>query len=173
MSVHGRGRAPQVALQAADDSLMNGESTPPEQSRGRLVLPGGRAIEVLLFGEPAPRRASPGVTPAAGRLHTSPGAGEDRQLHLCPVCASHFVYPTAWCEQGERHWSIDLRCPECEWTDTGIFAQGLADAFDEQLDLGVEALVRDLRSLASANMAEEIERFAFALGADAILPSDF
>jgi hypothetical protein len=152
---------------------MNGESTPPQQSRGRLVLPGGRAIEVLLFGEPAPRSASPGVTRGAGRLDTPSSTDEERLLHLCPACASHLVYPTEWSEQGERHWSIDLRCPECEWTDTGVFSQGIADAFDEELDLGVEALVRDLRSLANANMADEIERFAFALGADAILPSDF
>ena len=152
---------------------MNGESIPPEQSRGRLKLPGGRAIEVLLFGEARQQSAAPALSPEVERLASQPGIGEDRLLHLCPACASHFVYPTGWSEQGERHWSIDLRCPECEWTDTGVFPQKVADAFDEELDFGVEALVRDLRSLASANMAEEIERFALALDAGAILPSDF
>lgn len=171
MSVHGHDGMPQVAPQAADDPLMNGESTPPEQSRGRLVLPGGRAIEVLLFGEPGDKSAAPVPAPEAATVETA--ADEDRQLHVCPACASHFVYPTGWAEQGERHWSIDLRCPECEWTDIGVFPQKLADAFDEELDFGVEALVRDLRSLASANMAEEIDRFASALDAGAILPSDF
>jgi len=131
---------------------MTGEPTPPEGSKGRIVLPGGRTIDALHHGPPDAAPASP--------------------LHVCPACASGFVYPTAWEEEGE-HWSIERRCPDCEWTDVGTFAQEQADLFDEELDRGVEVLVRDLRALASTNMTEEIDRFAAALAADGIFPMDF
>ena len=42
-----------------------------------------------------------------------------------------------------------------------------------QHDRGTEALVRDLRRLAHANMEEEIERFTSALHAGHIQPEDF
>ena len=119
------------------------------------MLPGGRTIDVLLY-------PAPDAPPA-----------EPSPLHLCPACTSPLVYPTAWSEEGNEHWSIERRCPECEWTDVGVFAQDEANLFDEELDRGVETLVRDLRTLASTNMTEEIERFSAALDADAILPMDF
>jgi hypothetical protein len=49
----------------------------------------------------------------------------------------------------------------------------VVDRFDEELDRGTEALVRDLKQLTRANMEEECERFIRALSADAILPEDF
>ncbi len=138
---------------------MTGEPTPPEEKRSRIVLPGGRTIDVLLYGAPD---ASSEASPA-----------EQLPLHVCPVCASTLVYPTGWSEEGDEHWSIERRCPECEWADLGIFSQDQANLFDEHLDRGVEVLVRDLRTLASTNMTEEIERFSAALEADAIHPMDF
>jgi hypothetical protein len=47
------------------------------------------------------------------------------------------------------------------------------DRFDEHLDRGTEALVRDLRRLTRANMEDEIDAFVRALEADAIQPMDF
>jgi hypothetical protein len=41
------------------------------------------------------------------------------------------------------------------------------------LDLGTDALVKDLRRLVQANMEAEADRFAAALEAGAILPEDF
>ena len=55
----------------------------------------------------------------------------------------------------------------------GIFEQELVERFDEELDRGTEALVRDLKRLAHANMEDEIERFTAALEAGHILPEDF
>jgi hypothetical protein len=68
---------------------------------------------------------------------------------------------------------VALRCPNCEWHGSGVFSQELVDWFDEQLDHGTDALVRDLKRLTRANMQEEIDRFVAALRADAILPEDF
>ncbi len=129
----------------------------------RVVLPSGRAIEVVYF-ENGPAHA-PQPTAAATR--------ERADLHVCPECAKHLVYPVQWEEASETQWEVELRCPNCEWFTVGLFDQGTVDRFDEELDHGTEALVRDLKRLTRANMEEEIERFACALDSDAIWPMDF
>lgn len=98
---------------------------------------------------------------------------EPRPLHQCPACDSDLVYPVDWAQTRSEHWSVSLRCPNCEWTACGTFDQALVDAFDEELDGGAEALVRDLRELSRANMADAVDRFAEALRAGAVLPEDF
>ena len=123
----------------------------------RVVLPSGRAIEVVYF-EPTP----PVVRPA-----------ETRDLHVCPECDGGLVYPVEWDEHDSVHWQVTLRCPSCEWHTIDVYAQHVVDRFDEELDRGTEALVRDLKQLTRANMEDEIERFVHALEADAILPEDF
>jgi hypothetical protein len=89
------------------------------------------------------------------------------------ACDSELVYPTEWDEAGQTHWQVTLRCPNCQWTDTGIFAQETVERFDEELDRGTEALVRDLKRLMTANMEDEIERFVTALDGNHVLPEDF
>jgi len=130
----------------------------------RVVLPSGRAIEVVYFENAA--AADTPVTP----LVPEP-AVED--LHVCPECEQGLVYPVEWEEADDTSWEVELRCPNCEWGTTGVYAQETVDAFDEELDRGTEALVRDLKRLTRANMEDEIDRFAKALAADAILPEDF
>ena len=71
-------------------------------------------------------------------------------------------------------WEVLLRCPNCEWSELGVYDQATVDRFDGKMpDNGTEVLVRDLRRLVQANMEDEAERFAAALNADAILPEDF
>jgi hypothetical protein len=94
-------------------------------------------------------------------------------LHECSGCDSDLVYPVDWIEAGPERWTVSLRCPNCEKLTSGTYDQDAVDAFDAQLDNGVEALVRDLTELARANMAEDVERFAAAIRAGAILPEDF
>ena len=96
-----------------------------------------------------------------------------RDLHVCPDCDAHLVYPVEWEEHDAIHWEVSLRCPNCEWHGVDLYAQDVVDRFDEELDRGTEALVRDLKRLTRANMEDEIERFRAALEADAILPEDF
>ncbi|HET9102910.1 MAG TPA: hypothetical protein VFN55_06100 [Solirubrobacteraceae bacterium] len=118
----------------------------------RIVLPSGRAIEVIRFG--------PEVTP-------------DKGLHLCPDCQSPLVQPVEWGETAGGFWELTLHCPNCDRIAEGIFDQHQVDAFEERLDQGLADMLGDLRRLTQANMAEEIECFARALDSGAILPEDF
>ncbi|HST38498.1 MAG TPA: hypothetical protein VLK58_03275 [Conexibacter sp.] len=127
----------------------------------RVVLPSGKTIDVLYFeadrdavGEP---RASQQV----------------EGLHVCPSCSSQLVSPVAWEEAGAAHWDVTLHCPNCDWLGNGVFPEAAVESFDEELDRGTEALVRDLQRLMRANMEDEIDRFVAALAADQIWPMDF
>jgi len=97
----------------------------------------------------------------------------ERPLHICPECDSGLVYPVDWEAAARDRWSVSLRCPSCEWTGRGTFDQDLVDAFDAELDDGMEAVLCGLRELTRDNLSEEIDRFVGALRAGAILPMDF
>ena len=132
----------------------------------RIVLPSGKTIEVVYFDHSSFADPRPTPEPAA------PAEGE-RELHVCVNCSSDLVYPVQWEEADRASWHVTLRCPECEWTEAGVFPQGQCDRFDDKLEAGTDALSRDYKRLVTANMSEEIDRFAAALHVDAILPSDF
>src|SRR4051794_12957621 len=108
----------------------------------RVVLPSGKTIEVVYFDEQTPAHAADIAVP---------------DLHVCEACSAELVYPTEWAEFGATQWEVTLRCPNCEWSHTGIFDQEAVERLDEELDRGTEALVRDLKRLAHANMEDEIE----------------
>jgi hypothetical protein len=105
------------------------------------------------------------------RVASSPRSAE--ALHICPACASELVFPTDWAPADRTRWSVDLRCPDCEWVGGGVYSQQVVDRFDEALDAGTEQLLDDLTTLARTNMEEQLERFTAALWADQILPEDF
>ena len=119
----------------------------------RIVLPSGRTIEVVRFHE--------NEQPAS------------RGLHVCPQCDCELVQPVAWSESSECKWELILSCPNCEWASEGIYNEAQVHALEEQLDQGLEDMLRDLQRLTQANMADQIERFVSALRADQILPEDF
>jgi hypothetical protein len=97
----------------------------------------------------------------------------DTELHICGSCKSPLVHPVEWEEAGTTHWEVTLRCPNCEWSGTGVFEQSVVERLDEELDRGTEALVRDLKRMMRANMEDQIERFVSALRGDHIVPDDF
>jgi hypothetical protein len=132
-------------------------SPEPQHYVRRVVLPSGRSIEVVYF---EPELRGPETDPV-------------HELHVCPDCDAHLVYPEEWTEHDPVHWEVSLRCPNCEWHGAGLYSQDTVDRFDEELDCGTEALVRDLKQLTRANMEDEIERFISALAVDAVLPEDF
>jgi hypothetical protein len=139
-----------------------------EHQMKRIVLPSGKTIEVVYFDHSSfedPRSAAEAPS-------TAPKEGE-RELHVCINCDSHLVYPVQWEEADQKSWHVTLRCPDCEWVEAGVFPQGQCDRFDDQLEAGTDALSRDYKRLVTANMSEEIDRFAAALDVDGILPSDF
>jgi len=125
----------------------------------RVTLPSGKSIEVLYFGD------------SRGEVSETETGG--RPLHLCGDCGSSLVYPTDWQESGPEHWEVELRCPNCEWRGTGVFSQAVVEEFDDELDRGIDVLLSDYRALVNSNMEDEIDRFAKALEAGAILPADF
>jgi hypothetical protein len=132
----------------------------------RVVLPSGKTIEVVYFKEGdagTPRPQAP----------EHPPAEPHQDLHVCVECESDLVYPVTWEEAGVENWTVLLHCPNCQICREGVFSQETVEAFDEELDRGADVLARDYKRLMRANMAEEIERFAGALRADAILPEDF
>ena len=130
----------------------------------RVVLPSGRAIEVVYFDPPSD---------VASRSTNTVKPGVDRHLQVCPRCPANLVYPIDWEEVSATQWEVELRCPNCEWSDVGIFPQDVVDRFDDELDRATDALVRDLRQLTRANMEEELARLSLALDSDAIWPMDF
>ena len=132
----------------------------------RVVLPSGKTIEVVYFKETDLRLDE------ARAVEHAP-AEPHQELHVCMECFSELVYPVHWDEAGPENWNVLLHCPNCDVYREGIFAQDTVEAFDEELDRGGDALARDYKRLMRANMADEIERFAGALHADAILPEDF
>ena len=134
----------------------------------RIVLPSGKTIEVVYFDH-----SSFEHPPAEAHAAPAPAKEGERQLHMCVNCESHLVYPVQWEEADQKTWHVTLRCPECEWTEAGVFPQDQCDRFDDQLEAGTDALSRDYKRLVTANMSEEIDRFAAALRVDGILPSDF
>ena len=134
----------------------------------RIVLPSGKTIEVVYFDHAALTEPRPAPEPPA-----KPAKQGERELHICVNCNSQLAYPVAWEESDTRSWNVTIRCPECEWTEAGVFTQEQCDRFDDHLEAGTDALSRDYKRLVTANMSEEIDRFSAALDADAILPIDF
>jgi hypothetical protein len=120
----------------------------------RIVLPSGRKIEVVRFGE------------EPTEVKTGP-------LHICPECQSPLVQPVDWAEAGNDNWELSLRCPNCDWSTDGVYNQAAVEELEEHLDDGLADMLSDLQRLTKANMAEEIDRFLAALQADLILPEDF
>jgi hypothetical protein len=146
------------------EPIMSPESDHSHHVR-RVVLPSGKTIEVVYFEDQAPVAERP-EAPAPSH---QPAA----DLHLCGTCDSTLVYPTEWDEAGVTHWEVTLRCPNCEWTGRGVYEQDTVERFDEELDRGTEALVRDLKRLMHVNMQDEIDRFVAALDSGHIVPEDF
>ena len=141
----------------ADEWLIQGETDmnenkPNEHSVRRIVLPSGKSIDVV-------------------RFHDTPN--RPHGLHVCPRCDSELVQPVAWSEAEEERWELSLECPNCWWMTDGIYERQQINDFEERLDDGLTDMLADLKRLAHANMADQIDRFANALQADMILPEDF
>src|SRR5215212_8834228 len=116
------------------------------RSTRRVTLAPGQAAEVLL---------SEDGTAATG---ATPSASVETGLHVCPECASQLVAPVAWEQAGPREWAVTIQCPNCEWWDADVFEEDAVERFDEELDRGTEALVRDLLRLMRANMEDDVHR---------------
>jgi len=126
-----------------------------QQFTRRLTLPSGRRVDVVYF-ESAP-----------------PPDDDDQELQHCGTCRSDLVQPVDWSPLGKSYWQVTLRCPNCEWSGTGVFPQSVVERFDRELDRATNLLIGELHRIRLESMAEEIGRFTRALAEDHILPSDF
>jgi hypothetical protein len=99
--------------------------------------------------------------------------GQASGLHVCARCDSPLVQPEWWEETSGGSWRVGLRCPDCEHRREGIYAQRVVDDYDEQLNDGADELATSYRRMVRDNLVAEMERFAGALRAGAILPEDF
>jgi hypothetical protein len=130
---------------------MNSEQDQP--SVRRIVLPSGRSIEVVRFGDNDP--------------------ATHRGLHVCPDCSSELVQPVDWSEAPDECWNLILSCPNCHWQTEGLYTQEQVRELEDRLDQGLADMLEDLQRLTRANMADQIDRFCTALYADHIVPEDF
>jgi hypothetical protein len=133
----------------------------------RLLLPGGRTIEVVWCID-HPELAETEPITQSSRFNR-------QDLHVCPKCKCDLVYPPPKTYHGvsETHWSVLLYCPNCDWKKRGVYDQQTVERFDEALDRGTKALADDLERLRVANMKDEIDLFVRASEADQIWPMDF
>jgi hypothetical protein len=97
----------------------------------------------------------------------------DPELCRCGSCGSMLVQPIDWSLIGRSHWRVVLRCPNCEWSGTGVFGQEAVDRYDRELDRGTRKLQSTLTRVSRACLEAEIEAFAQALERDLIVPFDF
>jgi hypothetical protein len=122
----------------------------------QVTLPSGRQIDVVYFeGSDPPPTADP------------------QELHRCGGCGCEFVQPVDWAPASKSYWSVTLRCPNCEWSGTGVYEQDVVDRYDEELNRGATVLAGEVERVALENMSESLERFVTALHAGHILPGDF
>lgn len=127
----------------------------------KIILPSGKSVEIVYFHaeETLPHEEEMGGTAV--------------DLECCPECDSGLVYPVSWRETEDDCWEIELRCPNCEWAERGIFRHQDVERFDEVLNRGTDRLIDDLEQLTRANMEADIDRFVTALDDDLITPFDF
>jgi hypothetical protein len=115
------------------------------------------------MSDPAPRQH---------QTHREP-LGTDVGLHVCRNCRSELMQLVAYEDAGEHHWTVELRCPECESTVSGRVPDWRCEQLDEELERGTHALLDALQTVQQEILEAEVEAFAAALAADLLLPEDF
>lgn len=133
----------------------------------KIALPSGQMIEIIYLIDPD----APGAQSEAGL--DAPTCEIELPLNCCPSCTGDLVYPLTWedCEDGT--WTIERRCPNCEWSEVGSFDQNAVEAYDDILENGTELLLMELRTWSHSNMNDDVERLIDAINADLIEPIDF
>ena len=107
-----------------------------------------------------------------GPLRRPPRA-PDADLTVCRTCASDFVIPTEWAEQGDSKWWIRLRCGECGSGREVVVSDATASRYDQRLQQGVDQIARALHRHELEEMARDAETFATALDLDLLDAGDF
>jgi hypothetical protein len=110
-----------------------------------------------------------GDSGAAGHSQT-----RSPDLQLCPACRGRFVVPGEVHEVVEQTLlRLELVCTACGWVGVGVHDDDELMELECHLDLSFADVMTLLETIHVANEEDQIRRFAAALEADAILPSDF
>jgi hypothetical protein len=137
----------------------------PEFHTKRITLPSGKIVELVYLA--ADEVATPVEVPSGEP------ALRVRRIEICAECDSDRVHPVDWHEVDERSWRLDVRCPDCRWMGSDVFAQDEVERYDDLLNEGTDALIDELERITRENMADHLERFIRALEDDGIMPIDF
>src|SRR5689334_16906487 len=80
-------------------------------------------------------------------------------LDVCASCGRPFVVPSPILEvvPDNRHYVVELRCNNCDFTVVGTFDEDTMEALDRSLDRSQEELERAANRLYRENMLAEIE----------------
>jgi hypothetical protein len=88
------------------------------------------------------------------------------RLDICVACGEPFVVPERLMGLHDNRLVVGLRCASCGVRKLAIVRAGMFEDMLSRYDAGTSALEHSLGRY-------EIDRFAAALAADAILPEDF
>lgn len=138
----------------------------PDFHTKKITLPSGKTVELFYL-------AANAAEPATEAVSADDPASPVRQIELCPECDSDRVHPVDWHEVDEHHWRLDVRCPDCRWMGSDVFAQDEVERYDDLLSAGTDLLIEELERITRENMADSLERFIRALDDDGIMPIDF
>ena len=112
--------------------------------------------------------------PAVGSEERRVGCEQrDDTVRRCPRCSSELIQLVRWMRVGDRRWELTMECPNCWWSGDAVCGAHQVAELERRMEEGVVKMLRDLRRLANAIAAEELDRFVSALHADLILPEDF
>jgi len=156
-----------------------------------FIFPDGTAIEMIVFAQAcalppaasrpprdrnaghAEREAQSNVKPTATQAPPPVGQALAGAAHECPLCGSELVHPVDWERNREASWNLVLRCPNCETERSVVLGREGVEAFNREIYLGSQALVREAESMTRRNFTEESAKLVEALALDLILPMDF
>ena len=138
----------------------------PEFHTKKITLPSGKTVELVYL-------AADWIEAPAEEARAGESQVRVRRIEICPDCDSDRVHPVDWHEVDERSWRLDVRCPDCRWMGSDVFAQDEVERYDDLLNADTDALIDELERITRQNMADHLERFIRALEDDGIMPIDF
>lgn len=140
----------------------------------QVILPSGQVVELIyVSGGDAGHGAADPAGAAAEPAVPVPPRDDEVRLECCPACGGTLVHPVWWEELDELRWTVERRCPSCEWRQVGEFTQEVVDRFDDVLADATQTMLRSLRTMTRANMAHDVERLIAAIDSGDIEPIDF
>ena len=94
-------------------------------------------------------------------------------LCACPQCNSGLVQPVEIHPRPQGLCDVQRRCPDCDWSGSGLFSEQAVARFEAAMDAATTALQALLVGVERARLKADAEHFAHALAQGHVLPEDF